>query len=354
MAVTVGLDIGGTAVRAAVLDSAKNRWVLRRFAEMPLPPGAVTAGEIIDEGAVSEAISALWRRAKLPKRRVVVGVASQRLVVRQVDVPYLGPEELAEALPYQVQDSIPLTVEEAVLDYVPLEEFMTPEGDAMQSILVIAVHRDIVDSVMRVLGDAKLTPAAIDLQPFGLVRAVFGIEVGVGSPLQALVDIGASVTQLAITRGGTARFVRLLPRGGDDFTSALVEGLGMEVEDAAELKNRLGVRAEGMPGDGDPDAEAQRLLTGKADELIDDIRGSVDFFLSQSEDATLERLVVAGNGARLPHLANRMARLMGVEVEPAKILDIIEVGRVDLTEDEMLEAQPVMPTALGLALWGEV
>ncbi len=354
MAVTVGLDIGGTAVRAAVLDSAKNRWVLRRFAEMPLPPGAVNAGEIIDEGAVAEALSAMWRRAKLPKRRIVVGLASQRVFVRQVDVPNLGPEELAEALPYQVQDSIPLAVEEAVLDYVPLEDFLTEEGDAMQSILVIAVHRDTVDSFMRVLGDAKLTPAAIDLQPFGLVRAVFGIEAGVGSPLQALVDIGATVTQLAITRGGTARFVRLLPRGGDDFTSALTEGLEMASDDAAELKARVGVRAEGMPGDDDPDAEAQRLLTGKADELIDDIRGSVDFFLSQEGDATLERLVVAGNGARLPHLANRMARLMGVQVEPAKILDLIEVGRVDLSDDEMLEAQPVIPTALGLALWGEV
>ncbi|MGD2051476.1 MAG: type IV pilus assembly protein PilM [Acidimicrobiia bacterium] len=354
MAVTVGLDIGGTAVRAAVLDSAKSRWVLRRFAEMPLPPGAVTAGEIVDEGAVSEALSALWRRAKLPKRRIVVGLASQRLVVRQVDVPNLGPEELAEALPYQVQDSIPLAVDEAVLDYVPLEDFMTEEGDAMQSILAIAVHREIVEAVMRVLHDARLTPAAIDLQPFGLVRAVFGIEPGVGSPLQALVDIGASVTQLAVTRGGTARFVRLLPRGGDDFTAALVEHLEIEPDEAADLKARIGVRSEGMPGDQDPDAEAQRILTQKADELIDDIRGSIDFFLTQTEGAALERLVVAGNGARLPHLANRMARLMGVQVEPAKILDVVEVGRVDLGDDEMLEAQPVIPTALGLALWGEV
>ncbi len=354
MAVTVGLDIGGSAVRAAVLDSGKNRWVLRRFAEMPLPPGAVTAGEVIDEGAVSEAIAALWRRSKLPKRRIVVGLASQRLVVRQVDVPNLGAEELAEALPYQVQDSIPLAVEDAVLDYVPLEEFMTADGDPMQSILVIAVYREIVDSMMRVLAGANLTPTAIDLQPFGLVRAIFGIEASVGSPLQALVDIGASVTQVAITRAGTARFVRLLPRGGEDFTSVLVNGLEMDVDDAADLKARLGVRAEGTPAESDPDAAAQRLLTLEADELIDDIRDSIDFFLSQSAGTTLERLVVAGNGARLPHLANRMARLMGVQVEPARILDIVEVGRVELDEDEMLEAQPVLPTALGLALWGEV
>ena len=202
MAVTVGLDIGTSSLRAAVVDTAKGKALVRRYAEMPLPPGAVVAGEILDVDAVAETVAALWKRAKLPKKRVVVGSASQKLVVRQVDVPQMGESELKEALPFQVQDSIPIAVEDAMLDFIPLEEFSTPEGEPMQSILAIAVHRDVVQALVAVTEAAKLSLLAIDLQAFGLIRAVFGLEHSVEDPYQAIVDIGGSVTQLIIAKGG--------------------------------------------------------------------------------------------------------------------------------------------------------
>jgi type IV pilus assembly protein PilM len=352
MAVTVGLDIGSTGVRAAVVDTSKSKNMVRRFAEMPLPQGAVVSGEILDESAVGEAISALWKRAKLPKKRVVVGTANQRLVVRQVDVPQMADQELAEALRFQVQDSIPIAVEDAVLDFVPLETFTTPDGEPMSSILVIAVHRDIVDSLLRVTQPAGLSVLAVDLQAFGLVRSAFGIVPAIGNPVQAIVDIGASITQVVIARGGVARFVRILPRGGEDFSTALIDGLTLDPEDAEELKRRVGVAAEGTPEGTSDDDVARRLMTRQADGLIEEIRGSVNFFVSSEEDATLERLVVAGNGARLPHLANRMGRALGLSIQPAKILDHVEIGKVQLSDEEMLNAQPLLPTSVGLALWG--
>ncbi len=354
MTVAVGVDIGGSAVRAAVLDTAKGRRILRRFADMPLPRGSVVAGEIVDESAVAEALSALWKRNKLPSKGVVVGTASQRLVVRRVDVPQMEPEELREALPYQVQDSIPIAVEDAILDHVPLEQFTTPDGEPMTSILVIAVHRDTVDTLLRVMEPTGVTPAAIDLQAFALVRATFGIEPAIDNPLQAIVDIGASLTQVIVARGGVAEFVRLLPIGGDEFTEALMDRLGWSRTTAEERKREIGVVPEGPPepaGD-DDDRKALGVLTAQADVLIDEIVGSIRFHVRQVDGGALSGAVVAGNGARLPHLANRLGTALGVSVRPARILDHIDLGRIQLTEEELLDAQPVLPVAVGLALWG--
>jgi type IV pilus assembly protein PilM len=351
MAATVGLDIGGTSVRAAVLDTAKAKRELKRFGEMPLPSGSVVAGEILDDLAVAEAISALWKREKLPKKRVVVGTSSQRLVVRQVDVPQMDEAELAEALPYQVQDFIPIGVDEAILQHIPLEDFVTPDGEPMSSILVVAVYRDIVDALVSVTKRAGLSVEAIDLQAFGLVRAVFGMAPAVENPLNAIVDIGASVSQVVIAKGGQARFVRLLPRGGDDFTAALRDGLSLEAAEADAMKRRVGVAPEGDGVGSDDDAEPRRLLTRQADALIEEVRGSVNFFLSQAGEDSVEQLVVAGNGARLPHLASRLGQSLGVTVVPAKILPHVDLGRTGRTESEMLDAQPVLPISVGLALW---
>ncbi|MCB2224686.1 MAG: type IV pilus assembly protein PilM [Actinobacteria bacterium] len=354
MAVAVGLDIGSGAVRAAVVDIAKSAPVLRRFAEMPLPPGAVVSGEIIDDGAVTEAVSALWRRNKLPKKRVVIGLANQRVIVRQVDVPHLEEAEMVEALPFQVQDAIPIPVEEAVLDYVPLEEFNTPDGDLMMSVLVIAAQREMADGLMAVAKSAGLSVMSIDLTAFGLVRAAFGADLLLGGDgPQGLLDIGASMSQIAVVRGGITRFVRILPVGGSQFTDDLKASLSVSFEDAEELKRVVGVAPEGMPeGDGDQEA-ARRTLTRTADGLIEEIRGSINYYLTQAGEHNLDRLVVSGNGARLPHLANRVARSLSTRVEPVRVLEHIGVGRIGMTESQLLDLQPVLPASVGLAMWGK-
>jgi len=353
MTVAVGLDIGSEAVRVAVVESGKTTPVLRRFAEMPLPPGVVSAGDVVDVGAVGEAVTALWKRHRLPRKNVVVGIANQRVIVRQVDVAHLEESELVDALPYQVQDAIPIPVEEAVLDYVPLEEFTTPEGDLMLSILVVAAQRDMVDGLVEIADAAGLDVASIDLQAFGLVRAAFGTDLLLGGEgPQALLDIGGSLSQVVIVRGGITRFVRILPIGGDQFTEALSSGMGMSREDAEELKRRTGVAGEGFPEGEDEESTARRILTRSADSLIEEIRGSVNYYLTQAGEPTLERLVVAGNGARLPHLANRVGQALNTSVEPVRVLDHVSVGRVQMTESQLLDYQPILPAAVGLALWG--
>lgn len=353
MPVAVGLDVGTEAVRAAVVEVGKAAPILRRFAEMPLPDGAVVAGDIVDEGAVKEAVAALWKRNRLPRKRVVIGIANQRVIVRQVDVPHLEEEELVDALPYQVQDVIPIPVEETVLDYVPLEEFATPDGELMLSILVVAAQRDMVGGLIDVARTAGLQVASVDLQAFGLVRAAFGADLLLGGDgPQGLLDIGATMSQIAVVRGGITRFVRILPTGGDVFTAGLARDLEIGREEAEDLKRRAGVAPSGVPEDDDEESRARRSLTRIADELIEEIRGSVNYYLTQAGETALDRLVVAGNGARLPHLANRVARALGTRVEPVRVLDHVNVGRVQMTESQLLALQPVLPAAVGLALWG--
>lgn len=353
MAVAVGLDIGSEAVRAAAVETRRGAPVLQRFGEVALPAGAVVAGEIVDEAAVAAAVRALWKQQHLPRKRVVVGLAGPRVAVRRVEVPRLREGELAEALPGYLRGALPMPVEEAVLDYVPLEEFTTPGGDQLLAILAVAAHRGLVEGVVGMAQRAGLGVMAVDLAAFGLVRAGLGLGLGreeEGS--QALLDIGATLTQLAVVRGGIARLVGMIPVGGSRFTEALVAGAGLDWEDAEQRKRTTGVVPGGLPAGEGERAVLGRLLTGVADELIGAVRMLLDGHLRETGERSLARLVVAGNGARLPHLAGRLARALGTTVQPARALDHLAVGRIRLTEPQLLKLQPVLPAAAGLALWG--
>ncbi len=356
MAINVGLDIGTSAVRAAVLQTGKGLPELRAFSQVALPPGAVVGGEVIDEQIVTDAITQLWKQAKLPRKRVVVGIANQRVIVRRIDIPYMPEEELAEALPFQAQEYIPIPIEDAILDFVPLEEFTTPEGEPMLSVLVVAAHQDMATGVLRVVSGAGIKPMAVDLQAFAIVRAVFGAELDLETAPQSIVSIGAGITQVIIVRGGTVRFLRLIPTGGADFTDALVERLNMDPDAAEELKRRVGVAANGLVEGDDLESQARAVLTQTADQLIDEVRGSIDFFLSQSEGMESGRILVSGNGARLPHLANRLGRALNMSIEPIRVVsdERLVVGKVGLSEAELMQTEPVLPVPVGLALWGEV
>lgn len=354
MPVITGLEIGSEAVRAAVIETTRSAPILRRFGEMPLPPGAVEAGEIVDEGPVREALAALWKQGGFPSKRVVLGVANQRVIVRHLDIPSLEDTEIVEALPYLVQDAIPIPVEEAVLDFVPVEEFTGSEGDPMLSILTVAAHREMIEGLIELTAGVGIRLLAIDLQAFGLVRASFGTDLlAGGGGSQALIDIGGSLTQIAIVRDGVIRFVRLLPTGGHEFTRDLAEGLEIDMGVAEDLKRQVGVLPEGVPSGFGETVAAGAILTATADRLIDDVRGSVNYYLSQSGEPVLDKLIVAGNGARLPHLANRIGKVLDTRVEAARVLDHVDVGRLKMTRNELLGYQPVLPAAVGLALWGQ-
>src|SRR5512132_4012810 len=165
----IGLDVGSTAVRAVELVGSPLTVV--RASQVALPPGAVDSGEVRDPGAVSDALKKLWSEGGFKGRQVWLGVGNQRLVVREISLPYLPEKELRSSLGFQVQEFIPMAVEDAVLDFDALDEFEA-DGRRMIRILLVAAQRAMVDQVVQAALAAKLEPVGLDLVPFALVRAI--------------------------------------------------------------------------------------------------------------------------------------------------------------------------------------
>ncbi|HEU5455599.1 MAG TPA: pilus assembly protein PilM, partial [Nocardioides sp.] len=166
----VGVDIGSTAVRVAEV-AAGDIPVLVRAAQVPVAPGAVEAGEIRDPGPVADALREALGKAGVKTKQVFLGVGNQRVVVREVALPWLPEKELRDTLAFQVQEFIPMAADDAVLDFDALGE-MDQGGRRMQRILLVAAHKGMVNALVGAAQAAKLEPQGIDLTPFAVVRAV--------------------------------------------------------------------------------------------------------------------------------------------------------------------------------------
>ena len=196
----VGLELTEESVRAAEITVARTPQLIA-CGEVPLPPDAAKDSEVLDAGTIAVALRQLWAGARFKSRDVVLGVASRRILVREYTTQAMRPDLLREALPYQVQDLLPVPVNDALLDFYPVSTEQTDQGPMVHGLLVAAI-RDAVLGNVEAAEAAGLHVAEVDLIPFALTRLLLGGQSG----MTALVDIGASTTYLDDTYayGGNA------------------------------------------------------------------------------------------------------------------------------------------------------
>lgn len=348
----IGLDIGASAVRAVqVRASRRASPTVTRFGEVALPDGAVADGDIADTDRVASALRELWRQFKFRDRSVALGLAGQRVVVRQLDVPALAPAELREALPFQAQEHLPFPVEEALLDYVLVDSYTTDDRE-MQRLLLVAAERSSVDALLGGVAAAKLRPALVDLRAFALIRSMANPQTHVTGETEALVDIGAALTTVAVHGGGIPLMVRTVTTAGESMTRELQAKLGLDTQAAEEVKIATGLRPEPSL---DVTDEAERVLEQQGQRLVMEIRRSLDYFRSQHGERTVERVALAGGGSLLGNLRGRLEAALDVPVEhgrPLQHFGVEEgtVGGIPVDADSLFDAEPYFAVAVGLAL----
>lgn len=344
----VGLDIGTSGVRAAHVALAKQPPTLETFGQISLPLGAVRDGEIQDTGIVSQALSQLWKRGGFKGKRVSLGIANQKVVIRQIDLPFMEEEELRGAIQFQVQEYIPIPVEDAVLDFQVLDEFVTEANERMMRVLLVAAQKDMVARFVETVNQAGLDCEAVDVLPLALIRALGGgsgalTPTGTG---EAIIDLGAGVTNIAVHEGGVPRFVRILLTGGNAMTEAAAAGLGTSFEEAERMKQQMGL---GQPAAGQE--TGSRILQERAAAFVDEIRGSLDYYQAQADATRITRVILTGGGSKLGNLTARLANAVRLPVEPGRVLQRVHPGkRLGLSEGQLVEAEPLMAGAIGLAL----
>ncbi len=343
----IGVDVGSTAVRAAELSLAGDVPALVRAAQVPVRTGAVEDGEVRQPEAVGDALRELWQRAGFRSKRVILGVGNQRCVVREVSLPWLPERELRSALGFQVQEFIPMAVDDAVLDYDLLGEH-EQEGRRMVRLILVAAQKVMIDAVVRAAEVARLEPVAIDLVPFALVRSVGSLEGGLDLEAggdEAVVDVGAHVTNICVHDHRATRFVRFLPAGGHDITQAIARGLGVDEEVAERAK-----RGQSVEGGPDPE-EVRRVAMARAASFVDEIRSSLEFYAAQTQGARVGRVLVTGGGSKLEGFLELLRERIPATVERGHPFRRVQI-RLDLSEEAVTEAEPVLAVAVGLALPG--
>ena len=191
-------------------------------------------------------------------------------------------EELYDRIQSEASQHIPFDIADVNLDYQLLESL-----DSQMDVLLVAVKKDKILNHTNVLAQSGKTPTVVDIDAFALQNCYeVNYDPDPGQTV-ALLNVGASVMNINIVRGGIPLFTRDVSVGGNQYTDALQKELDLSYEDAERLK-----KGEAIAGVAEEHRDT--ILRSVSDILILEIQKTFDFFRATASGENIQRIYVAG------------------------------------------------------------
>lgn len=338
----VGLDIGSSGVKLVELREKKGgEFQLVRLGFEPLSPEAIVDGSIMDSSLVVDAIHRLNDSTGVKSANYATSLSGHSVIIKKIQVPAVSEEQLSESIRWEAEQYIPFDINDVRLDYVVLGDGRTGR-DAME-VLLVAVKRDKVNDYVSVISQTGKTAALVDVDAFAVQNAY---EVNYGLNTQkttALVNTGASVTNINVVAHGTTVFWRDISFAGNQFTEALQREYNLAFEQAERLKKGETVDRYSL-------ADARPVLDSVSAEMGNELQKTFDFYSATSSEGPIEEIVLSGGCALTPNLEQVLRERLGMPTEIMNPLRRIQRREGDFEADWLKTMSPRLAVAVGLAV----
>ena len=337
----VGLDIGSSAVKLVELKEKKGgQYTLVKLGTERLSPEAIVDGSIMDSSMVIETIQRLNMERAVKNSNYATSLSGHSVIIKKITLPAMSPEELSESIQWEAEQYIPFDINDVNLDYVPLTA--PGSGDNIDVILV-AVKKEKINDYTSVIGQTGKTPVLVDVDAFAIQNCYevnYDLEAG---KVMALVNVGASVTNVNVLSGGTSMFWRDITFGGNQYTDAIQRELSLSFEQAEELKRGKPVADYNIQ-------QVIPILNSVSEDFAGELRKTLDFFTATSGAERVDEIVLAGGGSGVLNLDAILRDKFGIPVAIMDPFRRITIDETQFNPEELAEIAPSMAIAVGLAI----
>lgn len=339
----VGLDIGSSSVKAVELSKKGSALQLLNMGFENLQADTIVDGQIMELNNVSNVISNIFNEHQIKTLRVAAGVSGHSVIVKNIVLPAMSQEELQESFSWHAEEHIPFDIADVNLDYE-----LTSKSSESLHVLMAACKSDKIANVKQAIQLAGKQPVVIDVDAFALQNCYEVNYQPKAGEIVALLNVGAATMNINILNGTRSVFARDASVGGSQYTSLLQKELGLSFEQAEGVKR-------GMPvPDGVEARPIQPIIETVSDILALEVKKTIDFYRATAAegDTTIQKILLAGGGSKLPGLSDYLSRRFEIPVEVFNPFRQIEVDNKKFDPDYMREIIPEMAVAVGLALRG--
>ncbi|MBO1049550.1 MAG: pilus assembly protein PilM [Dolichospermum sp. DEX182a] len=345
----IGIELAPERVNVVQLRKNRQNLKIESLTTVPVPEGIFVDGQIADSVGMSEIIQQAIAESKTKATRVATCIPGRYSIVRLIPVPSeLDDKELRDMiLNHEASLYLPYPREEADVDYQKLGYFMDEDGIEKVQVLLVATRKDITQTYLNTFEQAGLTVDILEINSFALIRTVRD-QLRLFGPEEAavLVDIEFDSTEIAIIINGVPEFSRTVPIGTYQLQTALSRAMKLPASRDMDMLESMTIPNSGVTGSNPGMASMLRVL----EELADELRRSIDFYLNQSKNLEVAQILLAGPGGGLPQIDEFFIQRLSLpttQIDPITSLSL----EIDAEKYPLIK-RPGLGIVLGLGMRG--
>lgn len=338
----VGIDIGLSAVKLAILEGKGKDYTLTKYAQVNLPEGAIIEDEIQKPEEITEAIVEAANSIGASPLFCSLGISGPNTVARKLQLAGGTDEEIEDQVLWEAEQYLPFDIEESTVDYHLVGE---NEGGGVD-IIVGAAKNDVILNFSELIKNAGGSVKIADLGIIAVTNVfemVFADKLKNSEDSYLILDMGAQKTFFIIYKGGMITFTKEINVGGVMITEEIQRQMGVNYNEAEDLK---------ITGDenGNLPEEILEIIDDVVETFFSEIKKAIDFYISSTSDESLVACIVTGGSALIPGILEGLEALLGVDVSVLNPFDTISYKKKNFTEQEINQIAYQGVQALGLAM----
>jgi type IV pilus assembly protein PilM len=336
----VGLDIGTNSVKLVELDRTKNTFRLKNIGIAKLPRDTIVNGTIIHAELLEQTIKTLFTEYKIKNKNVAISISGHPVIIKKITTDLMPEDELENTLPFEAEQYIPFSLDEVNLDFQILGPCEDKENK--MNVMLVAAKRAMINDYVSVLQSAGLKAVIVDIDVFALENMFISNYSPEQNITVALVDMGASVTNINIVKNGVSQFTRDIFMGGNQITEEIQRQLSINYEDAEALK--CGEQIAGI------NQELLKEIIERASSTItNEIQRSLDFYIS-STYGEISQVYLSGGGSRTSGFREIFTKRVTVPLEYTNPFHAITYDETMFDAEYIKDLSPFAAIGVGLAL----
>jgi type IV pilus assembly protein PilM len=289
----IGLFLGDRSATLLQLSQSGGRFQVHAKAHGPLPVNENASPDEHDR-QVAAALRRMLSDHPFRGRNVVSCLGSQELFVQNVRLPKLPPEEIEKVIRWEAEERLPYGIEEAEIRHLLAGE-VRQDANIKQEVILLACHQGVLRRHLALLETAGLTPAAIDVEPCALLRALQDAEAAADAR-RAYIHLGERATTVIFAEGTQILFLKYITTGGQQFDQAVARHLNLPVEEAARLRADISAGASSESRD-EVQKNVFEALRAPLEQVGSEIELCLRYYKVTFRGRPLERVILTGEEA---------------------------------------------------------
>lgn len=340
-----GLDLSDLSIKVLRMESEGKLHRISGYSSAMLPVGSVIDGEIMKPEIVIDVMRKLMENPTMKKmhtRKVMCSLPETKAFLRVIALPKMDQKEASEAIQWEIEANIPLTLDQVYYDWQILDNTLTAEEGKM-NVLVVVVARSVVDQFVEVLEAAGLEVVGLETESIAQARSLLSEVEEKTTTL--IVDIGDRRTSFLISVGNATCFTSSVPLSSQMITDSIAKDLRISFQEAEDIKIKQGLGSIALRG------PVLKAALPVLESIAGEIEKSISFYLENLRySKSIDSIVLCGGGANMKGLLPYLSRRLNRDVVFGNPWVNVHLGKHIPPIDRNHSVQ--YSTAIGLALRG--